>query len=122
MEIYISKFTKMRIVKTPLFSVAIYACEIWTINVEIKKKGSKFFSIFLRRMLRIPWTEKRTKVSILYNLEIEAPRMLLPIVQCRILTFFGHIMMRRGSELLEENDLRKSAGKKKTSPTSKSTY
>jgi hypothetical protein len=60
----ISIGTKSRLVRALVFTVATYGCETWTTRKEKTKKINAFENWCWRRMLRIPWTAKRTNISI----------------------------------------------------------
>ena len=82
--------TKVRIVKTMVFPVVIYGCECWAIKkAELQKKAA--FKLWCwRRLLKVPWTSRRSNQSTLkeinpgYSLE---GLMLKLNLQC-----FGHLM------------------------------
>ena len=87
--------TKVHLVKAMVFPVVIYGCESWT----IKKAESQRFDAFelwcWGRLLRVPWTARRSNQSILkeispgYSLE----RLMLKLK----LQYFGHLMQRTDS-------------------------
>jgi len=91
----ITLLTKAYLVKAMVFPVAIYGCESWT----IKKAGCRRINAFKlwcwRRLLRVPWTAKRSKQSILreVNPEYSLERLLLKLK----LRYFGHLMQRANS-------------------------
>ena len=61
----ISMTTKFRVLKTYVWSTLTYGCECWTITSDIEKKIEAAEMWFIRRMLRISWTEKKPNVSVL---------------------------------------------------------
>ena len=61
----ITLLTKVRLVKAMVFPVVIYGCESWTINKAEHKRIDAFELWCWRRLLRIPWTARRSKQSIL---------------------------------------------------------
>jgi len=67
----ISQSTKLRIVKTLVFPVATYGCETWTIKKGERRKITAFDMWCWRRMLRIPWTARRTNASTWKQLDVE---------------------------------------------------
>ena len=84
--------TKVRLVKAMAFPVVMYACDSWI----IKKAGHQrieFFELwYWRRLLRVPWTEKRSNQSILKKIN---PEYSLEGVLLRLkLQYFGHLMQR----------------------------
>ena len=61
----ISMTTKFRVLKTYVWSTLTYGCECWTITSDIEKKIEAAEMWFIRRMLRISWTEKKPNVNVL---------------------------------------------------------
>ncbi|KAG1651849.1 Tyrosine-protein phosphatase 69D [Nymphon striatum] len=61
----ISMTTKIRVLKTYVWSVLLYGCECWTFNKEIEMKLEATEMWLIRRMMRISWTEKRKNDSVL---------------------------------------------------------
>ena len=57
--------TNVCIVKAMVFPVAMYGCESWTINKVECQRSDAFELWYCRRLLRVPWTARRSKVSIL---------------------------------------------------------
>ena len=84
--------TKVRLVKAMVFPVAMYGCESWT----VKKAESRRIDVFelwcWRRLLRVPWTARRSNQSILKetNPEYSLERKMLKLK----LQYFGHLMLR----------------------------
>ena len=78
--------------------VLLYACETWTIDTQVKKQLEATEMWFLRRMLRIPWTDKKSNEEVLR--EANSRRMLINKIGKRQTTFFGHVMRREGLECL----------------------
>ena len=82
--------TKVRLVKAMIFKVVIYGCESWT----IKKSECQIIDAFelwcWRRVLRVPWTARRSKQSILkeINPEYSLEGLMLKLK----LQYFGHLM------------------------------
>ena len=91
----ITLLTKAYLVKAMVFLVVMYGCESWT----IKKAGCRRINAFKlwcwRRLLRVPWTAKRSKQSILreINPEYSLEGLLLKLK----LQYFGHLMQRANS-------------------------
>ena len=90
--------TKLRVLKTYVWSILLYGCESWTITTETRKRLEAAEMWFFRRMLRISWTEKRTNESILE--ETNQERSLINTIRKRQLKFLGHICRHRGLEFL----------------------
>ena len=84
--------TKVRLVKAMVFPVVMYGCESWT----VKKAGCQRVDAFelwcWRRLLRVPWTARRSNQSILKEISpgISLEGMLLKLK----LQYFGHLMGR----------------------------
>ena len=93
----ITQGTKLKLLKTLVFPVFLYAAETWTIKMADRKRIDAFEMWAYRRMLRISWTEKKTNVSILNALKVET--RLSTICFQRIMQFFGHIVRRQGENL-----------------------
>jgi len=86
----ISVPTKLPLVKALFFPVMMYGCESWTIRKSERRKIHALELWCWRRLLRIPWTERRTNKSVLY--EIRTETSLEGMFIKRTLTFFGHTM------------------------------
>lgn len=84
--------TKKMIVRTLVHPIFYYGAETWTIRAGDRKRIEAFEMWCWRRMLRIPWTARRTNISILRELNIT--QRLSTHVYDRILRYFGHIMRR----------------------------
>ncbi|GFO14934.1 2-oxoisovalerate dehydrogenase subunit beta, mitochondrial-like [Plakobranchus ocellatus] len=72
--------------------VLMYGCEAWTISKQIQNKLEATEMWFLRRMLRIPWTAKKTNERVLN--EANKRRSLVRTIRKRQATFLGHVMRR----------------------------
>ena len=57
--------TKVRLVKAMVFPVVVYGCESWTIKKAERRRIDAFELCCWRRLLRVPWTAKRSNLSIL---------------------------------------------------------
>ena len=90
--------TKFRVLKTYVWSTLTYGCECWTITSDIEKKIEAAEMWFIRRMLRISWTEKKTNVNVLREGNVQ--RSLLKTIRKRQMEFLGHVCRRRGLEFL----------------------
>ena len=87
--------TKVRLLKAMAFPVVVYRCESWT----IKKAGCRRIDAFelccWRRLLRVPWTARRSNQSILKEI---SPDYSLEGLRLKLkLQFFGHLMGRTDS-------------------------
>lgn len=93
----VSNTTKTRLVRALVFSIFLYGSESWSIRAADRKKIEAFEMWCYRRMLRIPWTAKRTNKSILDQLKITT--RLSTICYRRVLSYFGHIARRQPDNL-----------------------
>ena len=84
--------TKVHLVKAMVFPVVMYGCEIWTVKKAERRRIDAFELWCWRRLLRVPWTARRSNQSILkdINPEISLEGMMLKLK----LQYFGHLMRR----------------------------
>ena len=87
--------TKVRLVKAMVFPVVMYGCESWTIKKAECQRGDAFELWCLRRLLRVPWTARRSNQSILK--EISSGCFLEGLMLNLKLQYFGHLMRRADS-------------------------
>ena len=82
--------TKVRLVKAMVFPVVMYVCEIWTVKKAECQRIDAFELWCWRRLLRVPWTARRSNQSILKELSpgISLEGMMLKLK----LQYFGHLM------------------------------
>ena len=78
-----------------VFPVVLYGCEIWTIKKIEHWKPDAFKLWFWRRLLRVPWTTRKSNQSILK--EINPEYSLEGLMQKLKLQYFGHLMWRAHS-------------------------
>ena len=83
--------TKVHLVKAIFFSSIMYGCESWTIRKAEHRKIDASESHCWRRLLRVPWTARRSKQSILKYINLEYSLEGLK------LQYFGHLMQRADS-------------------------
>ena len=84
--------TKVRLVKAMVFPVAIYGCQSWTIKKAECQTIDAFELWCWRRLLRIPWTARRSNQSILKEI---SPGCSLEGMMLKLkLQYFGHLMRR----------------------------
>ena len=76
----------------------MYGCETWTIIEPIQKKVEAVEMWFWRRMLKIPWTAKRTNVEVMD--EAGLTRSLVNRIRKQQAAFVRHILRRKGLEHL----------------------
>ena len=87
--------TKYRIVNALVFPVVRYGCESWTIRKVERRRIDSFELWCWRRLLRIPWTARRTNKSVIE--EIKATNPLETLIKKQQLSYFGHIIRRENS-------------------------
>ena len=82
--------TKVRLVKAMVFPVVMYGCESWTIKKAEHQRIDAFDLWFWRRLLRAPWTGRRSNQSILKEI---SPEYSLEGLMLKLkLQYFGHQM------------------------------
>ena len=84
-----------KLVKALVFPVVIYGCESWTIKKAERRKINAFELWCWRRLLRVPWTARRSNQSILK--EISSGCSLEGLTLKLKLQYFGHLMRRADS-------------------------
>ena len=82
--------TKVHLVKVMVFPVIMYGCESWTIKKAEHRRIDAFELLCWRRLLRVPWTARRSNQSILK--EISPGCSLEGLMLKLILQYFGHLM------------------------------
>ena len=87
--------TKVHLVKTMVFPVVLYGCESWTIKKAECRRTDAFEQWCWRRLLRVPWTARRSNQSTLQ--EISLRRSLEGVMLKLKLQYFGHLMRRADS-------------------------
>ena len=87
--------TKVHIVKATVFPVVMYGCESWTIKKAEHRRIDAFELWCWRRLLRVPWTTRRSNQSILKEVSPEYP--LEGLMLKLKLQYFGHLMQRTDS-------------------------
>ena len=87
--------TKVHLVKAMVFPVVMYGCESWTIKKVERQRIDAFELWCWRRLLRVPWTARRSNQSILKEISpeysLEGPMLKLK------LQYFGHLIWRADS-------------------------
>ena len=87
--------TKVHLVKAMVFPVVMYGCESWTIKKAEHQRIDAFKLWCCRRLLRVPWTARRSKQSILKEI---SPGCSLEGLMLKLkLQYFGHLMRRTDS-------------------------
>ena len=87
--------TKVRLVKAIVFPVVMYGCESWTVKKAERQRMDAFELWCWRRLLRVPWTARRSNQSILK--EISPGSSLEGLMLKLKLQYFGHLMRRLDS-------------------------
>ena len=86
----ITLLTKVHLVKAMVFPVVMYGCESWTVKKAERRRIDAFEPWYWRRLLRVPWTARRSNQSILK--EISPGISLEGMMQKLKLQSFGHLM------------------------------
>ena len=82
--------TKVRLVKAMVFPVVMYGCENWSIKKAEHQRSDAFELWCWRRLLRVPWTARRSNQSILKEI---SPEFSLEGLMLKLkLQYFGHLM------------------------------
>ena len=105
--------TKVHLVKAMVFPVVKYGCASWTIKKAEHRRIDAFELWCWRRLLRVPWTARRSNQSILKEIspEYSLERLMLKLK----LQYFGHLMRRVDS--LEKTDARRDWGQEEKGMT-----
>ena len=85
--------TKVRLVKAMIFPVVMYGCESWTIKEAECQRIDAFELWCWRRLLRVPWTARRSNESILKEI---SPEYSLEELMLKV-QYFGHLMWKTES-------------------------
>ena len=87
--------TKVHLVRAMVFPVVMYGCESWTIKKAEHQRIDTFELWCWRRLLRVPWTARRSNQSILKEI---SPECSLEGLMLKLkLQYFGHLMQRTDS-------------------------
>ena len=90
----ITLLTKVRLVKAMVFPVVMYGCESWTIKKAECQRIDTFKLWCWRRLLRVPWTSRRSNQSVLKEI---SPEYSLKGLMLKLKLSFGHLMQRTDS-------------------------
>ena len=88
----ITSLTKVHLVKAMVFPGVMYGCESWTVKKAERRRIDAFELWCWRRLLRVPWTGRRSNQSVLK--EISPENSLEGLILKLKLQFFGHLMQR----------------------------
>ena len=101
--------TKVHLVKAMVFSVVTYGCESWTVKKAERQRIAAFELWCWRRLLRVPWTARRSNHSILKDI---SPEYSLEGLMLKLkLQYFGHLQ--RADSLEKTLMLERIEGKRK---------
>ena len=87
--------TKVHLVKAMVFPVVMYGCVVWTVKKAEHRRIDAFELWCWRRLLRVPWTARRSNQSILK--EVSPGCSLEGLILKLKLQYFGHLMQRADS-------------------------
>ena len=87
--------TKVHLVKSMVFLVVMYGCESWTVKKAEHRRIGAFELWCWRRLLRVPWTSRRSNQSILKEISPECS--FRGLILKLNLQYFGHLMRRADS-------------------------
>ena len=91
----ITFLTKVHLVKAMVFPVVMHGCESWTIEKAERRRIDVFELWYWRRLLRVPWTARRSNQSVLKEI---SPEYSLEGLTLKLkLQYFGHLMQRTDS-------------------------
>ena len=91
----ITLLTKVHLVKVMVFPVVMYGCESWTTKKAEYQRIDAFELWCCRRLLRVPWTARRSNQSILKEI---SPEYLLEGLMLKVkLQYFDHLIQRTDS-------------------------
>ena len=104
---------KARLVKAMVFPVVMYGCESWTVKKAERQRINAFELWCWRRLLRVPWTARRSNQSILKEI---SPGISLEEMRPKLkLQYFGYLMRRVDS--LEKTDAGRDWGQEEKGTT-----
>ena len=84
--------TKVHLVKPMVFPMVMYGCESWTVKKAERQRIDAFELWYWRRLLRVPWTTRRSNQSMLKEI---SPGISLEGLMLNLkLQYFGHLMRR----------------------------
>ena len=91
----ITLLTQVRLVEAMVFPVVLYGCESWTVKKAEHRRIDAFELWCRRRLLRVPWTVRRSNQSVLKEI---SPEYSLEGLMLKLkLQYFGHLMRRADS-------------------------
>ena len=90
--------TKMRVIKSYVWSVLLYGCECWTITKDIENRLEAAEMWFIRRLRGTSWKEKKSNETVMKEANIE--RSLIKTFRKIQMQFVGHLCREKGLEHL----------------------
>ena len=75
----ITLLTKVGLVKAMVFPVVMYGCESWTVKKAERRRTDAFDLWCWRRLLRVPWTARRSNQSLLMEINLEGMMLKLKL-------------------------------------------
>ena len=102
--------TKVHLVKAMVFPVVMYGCESWTVKKAKHRKIDALELRYWRRLLRVPWTARRSNQSILREISLEYS---LEGLMLKLKLQYFHHLMRRTDSLEKTLMLGKIEGRKR---------
>ena len=102
--------TKVRLVKAMVFPVVMYGCESWTVKKAECQRTDAFELWCWRRLLRVPWTARRSNQSILKEI---SPEYSLEGLMLKLKHQYGGHLMRRADSLEKTLMLGKIEGRRR---------
>ena len=110
----ITSSTKVHLVKAMVFPVVMYGCESWTIKKAEYQRIDAFQLWCWKRLLRVPWTARRSNQSILKEI---SPGCSLEGLMLKLkLQYFGHLMLQR-ADSFEKTDAGRDWGQEEKGTT-----
>ncbi|XP_071959530.1 uncharacterized protein [Antedon mediterranea] len=90
--------TRLRVLNCYIYPVLMYGSEAWSITTDLRKRLESCEMWFLRRMMRIPWTDRVSNEDVLIRAGV--CRKLLKGIRIRQMRFMGHVLRKGGLENL----------------------
>ena len=103
--------TKVRLVKAMVFPAVMYGCESWTIKKAKRRRIDAFERWCWRRLLKVPWTARRSNQSILKEI---SPGYSLEGLMLKLkFQYFGHLMLIEKTLMLGKIEVRRRKGQQR---------
>ncbi|KAL1447433.1 hypothetical protein WDU94_013960 [Cyamophila willieti] len=90
---------RIRMIRCYIFSILLYGCESWTMNLAMEKRIEAFEMYLYRRILKISWMQKIMNVEVLNHMQKE--KELLQTIKERKIQYLGHILRGEKYALLQ---------------------